>query len=282
MTLFLVILIIFLVMQSNSKLTLTAQTKEYYRKKKSNAKLQYDTACDTIKKMGEAYREAIMQLTIKDFLLNSCGKLQTDGRYDEKDVIENPELLKYDFRYHERMWMVITAKACGYKLNKQCLSKLYTDVWYSIPTEYSKEFLDGWKNKYNMPLANSKQLEIQLKASILLKQKILHDEEDGNSYVAYNNPYALNYVAQKFNLPTIEEKKIMDSGEYENLQNLCFDFTCRHSHTKGQEYQHIPLTMICENPTEEQKKIQYAKLSYEENISEKARQRHDIIKKYDL
>ena len=282
MTAFLIVLIIFLIAQTNSKISKTARSKEYFRKTKSNAKLQYDTACETIKKMGATYREGIKLLSLKEFLLESYGKVNSDYRYKESYILKNKNFLEYITMYKERMWIVSTARACNIKLNNECLKILYDNVWECIPAEYSKEFLEEWIIKYHLQCENKKQISTYLKSSVLLKNSILHHESNGNSYVAYNNKKALDYVAKQFNLPTNDETCKLNHFGYNSLQDLCFLFTGRHSHTKGREYLHIPLTMICENPTAEQKQIQYSKLSESERLSKEIREEAKIREKYNL
>lgn len=280
MTLFLIVLIVFLCIQTSKHLDYKAKSIEYNRRNKSNAKKQYDLSCETIRQMGKAYREGITQLTTKEFFQDSYGKLNTDWRYNEKNTLKNENYLEYRLEYQERMWVVATARACGMNPNRKSIGYLYNQgIWEAIPENYSEAFQIEWKNKYHLNL-DDKQLKVLLQTSILLKKVILSDEENSNSYVAYNNPKALDYVAQKFNLPNNEEKCAIDSFPYESLQDLLFVYTCRNA--KEEQYKHIPLSMICENPTEEQKKIQYKKCSYEENIYKKIQQKNDIIDKYDL
>lgn len=248
MTLFLIVLIIFLIVQTDSKMTKTAQAKEYFRKSKSNSKLQYDTACETIKQMGEAYRDYLSKITINEYLY--------DGK-NEKDNYNYLLEMKFACWKPEYAWLISTIRASHLNADKDCMKIIYGEkIWEFLPDTYSKEFLQSWIERFALTNVKKENLKRQLNRIITLKQEILHDEKNGNSYVEYTNRKALDYVAQKFNLPTNEEIKKIYYNEYKNLQDLCFQFTCRHSHIKGQEYKHIPLTMICENPTEEQKKIQ--------------------------
>lgn len=280
MTFFLIIFIIFLCIQTSKHLDYKAKSKEYSRLNKSNAKKQYDLSCEIIRQMGKVYREGITQLTAKEFFQDSYGKLNTDWRYNEKNTLKNEKYLKYRLEYQERMWVVATARACGMNPNRKSIDYLYNQgIWEAIPENYSEVFQIEWKEKYKLNL-DDKQLKVLLQTSILLKKLILSDEENGNSYVAYNNPKALDYVAQKFNLPNNEEKCAIDSFPYESLQDLLFVYTCRNA--KEEQYKHIPLSMICENPTEKQKQTQYAKLSYTETLFHKTQQRDEIEKKYKL
>lgn len=274
MTLLLIILITFILLEINSKTTLTAKSKECSRKSKSNAKLQYDVACSIIKEMGATYREYLSTITINEYLYNGTNN---------KDNYNNLLEIKFVCGRPEYAWLISTIKASCLNADKDCMKIIYGEkIWEFLPDTYSEEFLQRWIEKFSLTNVKKEDLKNQLNRIITLKQEILHDEKNGNSYVAYNNPYALNYVAQKFNLPTIEEKRKISVCEYKNLQDLCFDYTCRHSKTKGKEYKHIPLTMICEDPTEEQKKLQYAKLSDSENFRMNLKKEKNIRNKYDL
>lgn len=274
MTVFLIVLIIFLIVQADSKITKSAQSKEYFRRNKSNAKLQYDTACETIKQMGEAYREYLSTITINEYLYN--GK-------NEKDNYNYLLEMKFACWKPENAWLISTIRASRLNADKDCMRIIYGEkIWEFLPDTYSKKFLQSWIERFALTNVKKENLKRQLNRIITLKQEILHDEQKGNSYMAYNNSKAIDYVAQKFNLPTNEEIKKLYYNGYKNLQDLCFQFTCRHSHTKGQEYKHIPLTMICENPTEEQKKIQYAKMTESEKLDKKIEEQEEIRKKYNL
>lgn len=280
MTLFLIALIIFLYLQTSKHFKYKSESTKYNRQSKSNAKKQYDLSCETIKQMGKAYREKIATLTMKEFFLDSCGKISTDCYYDEVNTLKNKDYLEYCVKYHERMWVVATTRACNLKINKDCFKVLYDEVWNEIPLKYSDDFLDLWVNKYSLFNINKNQIKTYLKTSILLKASILADKKNGNSYVAYNNKQAIDYVAQKFNLPTNNEKYQLDQSEYDSLQDLCSLYTCRKAKEDG--YKHIALSMICENPTDEQKQLQYKKCSFEESIYNSMRQKNDIKNKYNL
>lgn len=272
MTVFLIVLIIFLIVQADSKITKSAQSKEYFRRNKSNAKLQYDTACETIKQMGEAYREHLSTITLNDYIYNgeNC-----------KDTYNNLLNEKSPYLKDEQMWLISTIKAMQIQADNNCMKTIYGEhIWEFLPDTYSKDFLQNWIEKFNLSNINKEILKRQINKIILIKQKILHNDKNGNSYVAYTNSNALDYVAKKFNLPTNAEMMKLKAFPYESLQDICFLYMCRHS--KQEKYKHIPLSMICENPTEEQKQIQYSKLSESERLSKEIREEADIRKKYNI
>lgn len=272
MTLLIIVLVVFLIIQANSKTTLTTKSKEYWRRNKSNAKLQYDTACETIKQMGETYREYLSTISINEYLYD--GKNEKDN-YNY--LLEN----KFDCWCPEYAWLISTIRASHLNADKDCMKIIYGEkIWESLPDTYSKEFLQSWIERFDITDVKKENLKRQLNRIITLKQQILHDKQNGNSYTEYTNSKALDYVAQEFNLPTNEEKCKLDQSHYENLQDLCFMFTCRHSHQE--QYKHTHLTMICESPTEEQKKVQYEQLSYEEKLSKEINDQQEVRDKYKL
>jgi len=272
MTVFLIILIIFLIVQANSKITKSAQSKEYFRRNKSNAKLQYDTSCETIKQMGEAYREYLSTITLNDYLYNG---------ENYEDAYNNLLNEKSPCLKDEHMWLISTIKTMQIQPDKNCMKKIYSErIWEFLPDTYSKDFLQSWTKRFNLANINKEILKKQINKIILIKQKILHNNKNGNSYVAYTNSKALDYVAKKFNLPTSAELMKLKEFPYGSLQDICFLYMCRHS--KQEKYKHIPLSMICENPTEEQKQIQYSKLSESEMLSKEIREEAKIREKYNL
>lgn len=276
MTLFLIIFLIFLSVQYCKHLDKKADANKYWKLNKSNAPRQYDTACNILRQMGEIYRDYVSNMSLKDFMGDEYG--HKFNYYKPGFIINNPTPHIYQTSF-ERMWVIITANACNLKINDNCLKVLYGQgVWESIPSEFTKEFMQEWKIKYSTQLTD-KELEKHLRSSIWLKNNILYNI-DNNSYIPYNNIKAIDYVAQKFDLPTHEEMKVLNYKGYKSLFDVCMEYTFRQSRKEG--YLHIPLKMICINPTEEQKQIQYSKLSRAEAMSKSIRSEAEILKKYNM
>ena len=274
MTLFLIIFIIFACAQYYKHSKYKNETMEHNKRSKSNASKQYECACLTINKMGKVYRECVSKLTFKKFMNDEYS--MKFNYYNPGFILNTTTPLLYQSSF-ERMWVVFTAKSCDIPLDDNCLTKLYQQgIWESIPEQFTTALLDEWKQKYPSALDN-KSLEKYLKASILLKKYILCGNNE-NSYEAYNNSIALDYVAEKFNLPSNAEKEAKDIFGYKTLQDVCTEYTIVQSMVE--KYKHIPLTMICINPTDRQKEIQSKKLSETENLRKMIRSEAQISKKY--
>lgn len=262
MNVFLCIFLLFFIIELLVSNSIISHANDYNKMRFSNPKLQYDISCETIKAMGFEYRTFVSQMDINDFLQN--------------DIYLKPD----EMTDIEHKWICLVIELYSLKPEKDMLLKIYgkNGIWYSIPTEYSKDYFDEWIKINHSPPSTQKTLR-KLKKVIELKSLILSDN-NGNSYAAYKNKNAIDYVANKYNLPTNEEFEKLYCRPYESLANLCRVYMRRFA--KQNKFAFIPLDMICEEPTEEQKQIQYQKISDNEKTLKNIKEQSKIIDKYKL
>lgn len=262
MTLCIIILIIFYLIEVIVSNKISIRAKKYNNSCRSNSKLQYDVSCDTIKAMGLEYRTFVSHMDINDFLQN--------------DIYLKPD----DMSDLEHKWICSVVELYSLKPSKDILLTIYgkDGIWYSTPTTYSKDYFIKW-TKINTSQFSTQITSRKLKRIIELKCLILSDNY-GNSYSSYKNNIAIDYVANKYNLPTNEEFEKLYGRPYESLANVCRVYMRRFA--KQNNFAYIPMNMVCENPTEEQKQTQYQRLSDDELLSKEIKDQAKIMNKYDL
>ena len=262
MTLCLIILILFYIVEVILSNKIGIKAKEYDKRRITNPILQYDTSCSIIKEMANNYRYYVSTLSFEDFF--------------EEDYLKRIE----DITELEHKWICCVLDIYNLSIDNVSLKLIYGEggIWYAIPLTYSKEFFINWKEKNNSSYSDQTTSR-KLKKIIELKNLILSDK-DNNSYSGYKNKTAIDYVAKKFGLPSNEEYKKLYCKPYESIAHLCRVYMRRFA--KQNNFKYIPLNMICENPTEEQKQIQYQKTSEDEQTFKGIKDQSEIIKKYDL
>lgn len=279
MTLFLIVLIILIISTSSSKSAKEQKHRDFKRSNKSNAKLQYDTACGIIEPMAKEYRKQASKLSLDEYAPNKDAVWDGQSRFCYQRAIQEYSLKNCKYSSNPEMdWLITIAIACGYSLKENFMSKIYgEEIWENFPTVINEDTVEVWKVKY--PNHANNNLKDYLITAIALKNKILVGDSNC-SYKVYRHSETIDKVAQAFGLPSRHELEIMYRYPYQCLADVVREYTSKILEKQGFCFANV--NEINPNPTEEQKQRQYAKLSRYEEQLEKIKEIEKIRKKYDL
>lgn len=273
MTLFVVILTIFLICHFSKEAQRKNKELAYKKSIKSNAANQFDIGCKAIKEMGEQYR-----------LLSASKSFKERFR---KSPIQDDKMLKsylcqnFDMplsNVNEEKWLLATAKACGIGLDDQIMKTIYTqDVWNELSMQISKEFVASWKAKYS-PNLTDEDLEFYLGKAIDFKRQMIYNQTSG-CYKDYNDSSIVSVIAQQYGMPNEEELRILGRLPYKNINALANDYMRREIQKQG----YCPAMiggLICPDPTPEDKQKGYAAQSYGEQQRDILKKKSELYQKY--
>lgn len=270
MTFFSVVLIIFILSCFLTSVAKKTKITQYQKKQKSQAKLQYDEACDAIKKLGVRYRQIAATLSIEDYL--------GDKSIDEI-IISTKNI--HDFN-GELAWLKVTAIACGiYNNDNNYVKYIYNNnIWDIIPDSIDKidsSFITYWTNSYKNNLDSNK-LIYYLKESVRIKNIILNNK-DGNSYTAYRNEKIINILAEENNLPSIKECCYYGYTPHTNINIMAQNIALKKMNRLG--YGWAMIDEICVSPTATQKQQQYKSVTnaeYQNKLTKERLEKYSIYK----
>lgn len=263
MTLFTVIFIVFIIAAVSSNKQRNNKINTYNTNSTSNAKFQYDTACNIAEPMAKSYRKRASLLTVRQHLNKSEFNYALDI------------MCKFSVNLEEK-WLYVMSLACGFQtLTDESLNYVYSnDLWEQLPDVLTIEFVKQWK--HNTKAMDNEYLSKLLGISIELKQMILNDKN--GCYSSYINRQIINDVAKEFNTPTSSELTILGRVEYFSLVDLIVEYAFIKTVNNG--YSSVIISDIRVNPTEEQQAKQYASLSDNERRKKETEEILGIHKKY--
>lgn len=279
MTPFLIVLMIFAVSSISTKSTKDQKYRDFKKSNKSNAKLQYDTACGIIEPMAKEYRKQASKLSLDEYAPNKDAAWGGQSLFCYQRAIQEYSLKNCAHSSNPEMdWLITIAIACGYSLEENFMSKIYSEeIWENFPTAINDDVVESWKIKY--PNHANKDLKDYLMTALVLKNKILVGDSNC-SYKVYRHGETIDKVAQAFGLPSRHELETMYRYPYKCLSDVVREYTFKV--LKKQGFCFANVSEINPNPTDEQKQRQYAKLSeYEEHL-EKMKEIEKIRNKYNL
>lgn len=316
MTLFVIILFIWLVAYGMKSTSDKMEHHKYIKDTTTNAKEQYDYCCNRIEEFAREYRKEASQIKIEKYFnknLNSesnylfpqtpwnidfqhnkeynCLELNNYDEFKNLETIINNKaenisqrlVPNYDI---EKIWLTFTALACGISLRTNYMSYIYkNDIWDDIPLNVGEINLSSWQKKYKNAPQDSATLLHYLNISVFYKRFILKEimywdtdiDETGNSYEVYSNPDILEKIAKNHNLPTSSElEKGWSHSPYENISDIVLLESRKYIKEKG--YMPVNLGNITPYPTQRDKEKNYSIKSLRESSEDE--QKYDIRKKH--
>ena len=316
MTLFIVVLVIYLAAHFIRHTKRQVEHTQYIKDTTSSAEKQYNYCCEHIEEFAHIYRHEAAKLNIEEYFKhNNCGNMRYSNYltwnkdisknrvwncltlHKEQEFINFEDLInnnneadaQYDAPHFniEKIWLTFTALACGYKLNTNYMAEIYSnDVWELIPSKEDKFDIDKWKKKFPQAPKDNELLHY-IRISIFYKRFILKDinnwesnslGEPGSSYMVYDNKYVLDCVAQSYNLPTSYELDKVGKCEYEKLPDVVQLASDRYIKQLG--YAPLDFYNISSNPTKKEKEEAYSYCSVRELAEQEVQESLAIRKKY--
>lgn len=277
MTSFLIIFVIFGFSALLTKSAKEQKHRDFKKSNKSNAKLQYDTACGIIEPMAKEYRKQASKLSLDEYAPNKDVAWGGQSLFCYQRAIQEYKLENCSHSSHLEMdWLITIAIACGYSLEENFMSKIYSEeIWENFPTVINENIVESWKAKY--PNHINKGLKDYLIAALALKNKILAGDSNC-SYKVYRHDETIDKVAQAFGLPSRHELETMYRYPYKCLADVVREYTSKILEKQGFCFANV--NEINPNPTEEQKQRQYAKLSRYEEIELRLKETAKLNDKY--